>query len=245
MWVLLLLKLPPDLHQPCMVLFYSECVVLPLPSHQVQQSPKSSWKGSQIAYETDSLTGAESLHHRNIGGPDELQFLTQALLHDLPALQNDNFQERSEKLTRGSLFLINASDRWHTIRSHNSWDFPILRDMSTSRTQTSARFPPEELPPTINGNLKQNQGPNPPPPAKHSTQPALPAPWWQAASSFCNALQSGSGSLSSSSHFCMNEKGPSSSALLQLSAPTLWRQSFPSNRTVTLKITQTVLGDTW
>lgn len=156
-----------------------------------------------------------------------------------------NFQERSEKLTWGLLFLINASDRWHTIRSHNSWDFPILRDMSTSRTQTSARFPPEELPPTINGNLKQNQGPNPPPPAKHSTQPALPAPWWQAASSFCNALQSGSGSLSSSSHFCMNEKGPSSSALLQLSAPTLWRQSFPSNRTVTLKITQTVLGDTW
>lgn len=169
MWVLLLLKLPPDLHQPCMVLFYSECVVLPLPSHQVQQSPKSSWKGSQIAYETDSLTGAESLHHRNIGGLDELQFLTQALLHDLPALQNDNFQECSEKLTWGSLFLINASDRWHTIRSHNSWDFPILRVTLTSRTQTWARFPPEELPPTINGNLKQNQGQNPPPPEKHSS----------------------------------------------------------------------------
>lgn len=80
-----------------------------------------------------------------------------------------NFQERSEKLTWGLLFLINASDRWHTIRSHNSWDFPILRDMLPSRTQTSARLPPEELPPTINGNLKQNQGQNPPPPAKHSS----------------------------------------------------------------------------
>lgn len=80
-----------------MVLFYSERVVLPLLSHQVQQSPKSSWKRSQLAYETDSLTGAESLHHRNIGGFDQLQFIAQALLHDLPALQNDRISKNVQK----------------------------------------------------------------------------------------------------------------------------------------------------